>query len=73
LAVLWYGLAHILGSVVSRILLSLIFFLVVTPMGLIRKVMGYDSLQLRAFKKANSSVLTHRNHRYTVRNIETPY
>jgi hypothetical protein len=47
LAIVWFGLAHVLGTVVSKILLSVIFFLVVLPVALIRRSMGYDSLKLR--------------------------
>ncbi|MBD3377129.1 hypothetical protein GF406_19020 [candidate division KSB1 bacterium] len=72
-AVLWFGLAHVLGSVVSRLLLSLIFFVIVTPVGILRKIMGYDSLKLTAFKKQQCSVLTDRNQTYSARHIETPY
>ena len=34
LAGLWFGLSHVMGHVVSKIILTLIFFLVVTPIGL---------------------------------------
>jgi len=39
-AVLWLGLSHLLGTVVSKILLTLVFFGVVTPIGLARKLLG---------------------------------
>jgi hypothetical protein len=35
-AVLWLGLSHLLGTVVSKILFTLVFFGVVTPIGLAR-------------------------------------
>ena len=35
------------GQVVGRILLALVFLLVVTPLALIRRLMGYDGLRLR--------------------------
>src|SRR4030042_6739017 len=46
LAVLWFGLSHIMGNVVSKVVLSIIFFVIVTPIGLIRRWAGQDSLQL---------------------------
>src|SRR5260370_4535168 len=64
-AVLWLGLSHLLGTVVSKILLTLVFFGVVTPIGLIRKLMGIDSLKLKDFKSDENSVMTVRNHTFT--------
>src|ERR1041384_8138064 len=49
-AVLWLGLTHLLGTVVSKILLTLVFFGVVAPIGLARKLLGFDSLRLKGFK-----------------------
>jgi hypothetical protein len=38
----------VIGYVVSHIVLTLIFFLVFTPLGLLLRLLGYDLLQLRA-------------------------
>jgi hypothetical protein len=43
----WMALAAVLGYVNSRILLSIIFFLVITPLGLVRKLCGADPLGRR--------------------------
>ncbi|MCX5892062.1 MAG: hypothetical protein NTW80_03660 [Deltaproteobacteria bacterium] len=37
LAFFWFGLSHVMGQVVSKIILSLAFFLIVTPIGVIRR------------------------------------
>ncbi len=72
-AKIWIGLSSLLGTVVSKILLTIIFFVLVTPLGLIRRLSGFDSLQLKKWKKDNSSVFTIRNHTFKSRDIETPY
>ena len=72
-AVLWLGLSHLLGTVVSKILLTLVFFGVVTPIGLARKLLGFDSLRLRDFKSDETSVMIVRNHIFTGKDIEKPY
>src|SRR5438128_11220698 len=72
-AVLWLGLSHLLGTVVSKILLTLVFFGVVTPIGLTRKLMGIDSLKLKDFNADENSVMTIRNHTFTGQDIEKPY
>jgi hypothetical protein len=72
-AVLWLGLSDLLGAVVSRILLSIVFFAVVTPIGLLRRLMGKDSLKLRAFKAGKDSVMLERNHTFIGRDLERPF
>lgn len=64
IALLWFGLAKIIGAFTSRILLTAIFFLIVTPVGLFRKGLGKDSLNLKKFKKGSGSVFHDRHHRY---------
>ncbi|MEI3801406.1 MULTISPECIES: SxtJ family membrane protein [unclassified Chitinophaga] len=65
LAVTWFGLAKVLGEINIRILLTLVFVLVVVPVGIWRKWRGKDALQLRRFKKEKTSVMDIRNHVYT--------
>ena len=72
-AVIWLGLANILGTVVSKIVLTLIFYLVVTPVGLIRRLTGADPMKLKLWKQGPSSVFSFRNHRYEGRDVENPY
>lgn len=61
-AALWFGLSTLMGTVVSKILLSVIFFVLVTPMGLLRRLLGKDSLQLRQFKKNKETAFEVRDH-----------
>lgn len=72
-AVLWLGLSHLLGTVVSKILLTLVFFAVLTPIGVARRILGHDSLQLKKFKSGEDSVMTVRNHTFIGKDIEKPY
>jgi hypothetical protein len=72
-AVLWLGLSDLMGSVVSKILLSVVFFAVVTPIGILRRLFGKDSLQLRAFKASKESVMLERNHTFIGSDLERPY
>jgi uncharacterized membrane protein YgdD (TMEM256/DUF423 family) len=72
-AVLWLGLSDFLGSVVSKILMSIVFFAVVTPIGILRRLLGKDSLKLRAFKASRGSVMLERNHTFVGKDLERPY
>ena len=44
---LWFKLGLLLGKIVSPIVMTLVFFLVVTPTGLIMKILGKDLLNLK--------------------------
>lgn len=41
----WMALALILGFVMTRVLLTLVFFLVVTPIGLLMRLIGHDPMR----------------------------
>ena len=47
----WKGLASLIGEVITRIILGMIFFLVITPLGFILKLLGKDFLNLKKNKK----------------------
>jgi hypothetical protein len=64
-AAVWFWLSKILSAVGSRVLLSLVFFIVVTPVGLFRRLLNRDSLKVKQFKKSTKSVMTDRDHLYT--------
>jgi hypothetical protein len=72
-AVLWLGFSDLLGAVMSRVLLSIVFFAVVTPIAIFRRLAGKDSLKLRAFKAGKDSVMVERNHTFIGRDLERPY
>ena len=69
----WMGLSRILGTVMSRILLTAIFYALVTPVGLLRRLFGADALNLKQWKTGTGSVFKTRNHRFTADEIEKPY
>jgi len=73
IAVFWLGFSDLLGAVVSRILLSIVFFFVVTPIGILRRLAGKDSLKLRVFKAGKDSVMLERNHKFIGQDLEKPF
>jgi hypothetical protein len=70
---LWLGVSDILGTVVSKIILTLIFFMLVTPVGILRRAMRKDSLLIKEWKKDTSSAFVVREHLYSADEIEKPY
>jgi hypothetical protein len=73
IAVIWFGLSHLLGTVVSKVILTLVFFFVVFPVGLTRRLLGYDTLKLKQFKKGTESVMQVRDITFTKYDIEKPF
>lgn len=69
----WLGFSHLLGTVMSKVILSLIFFIVVTPLALLRRVFGHDPMALRKWKNGTGSVFETRNHTYKPEEIEQPF
>ena len=72
-AKIWLGFSHVLGSVMSRIILSIIFLVLVLPLGFVRRLIGKDSLQLKKWKKDHVSVFKTREHEFTSEDIKYPY
>jgi len=72
-AVVWLGFSNLLGEVLPKVLLSIVFFLVVTPIGILRRLIGKDALKLRIFKGSQDSVMLERNHLFNGRDLERPY
>jgi hypothetical protein len=44
---IWFKIGILLGNVISPIVMSIIFFLVVTPTSFIMKILGKDLLNLK--------------------------
>jgi len=70
---LWFALSTAIGTVVSKIILTLLFFTVLCPVALVRKLMGKDAMQLKSWKKGNASVFRIREHRFDNKDLEHPY
>ena len=51
---LWFRFGLFLGKIISPIIMGVIFFLVVTPIGLLMRFFGKDVLNLKLNKKKSS-------------------
>ena len=54
LNILWLRFGLFLGKIISPIIMGVIFFLVVTPIGLLMRLFGKDVLNLKLNKKKSS-------------------
>lgn len=67
----WNYLAMGLGWVNSRILLTLVFFVILTPIALISRLFSGDKLQLK--RKERATMWATRNHVFTPKDLENPW
>ena len=72
-AIFWFGFSNLLGTIVSKILLLEVFFIIVLPVALLRRLLGKDTLVLKKFKKSSESVMKTRNHTYVATDLEKPF
>ncbi len=49
----WMKFGHVLGWINARIILGLVFFVLVTPTGLVMRLFGKDPLRMRTKKSAS--------------------
>lgn len=67
----WYKLAKVMGAVMSRVILAVFFFCILTPLALLKKVFGKkDGLQI---KSGGTSTWKDRIHLFKPADIENPW
>ncbi len=69
----WFGLSHVMGTVMSQVLLILVFFGIVTPVAALRRALGKDPMRLRQWKSGQESVFTVRDATITAQDLERPF
>jgi hypothetical protein len=73
IAYIWFGLAQMLGTIVSKILLFVVFSIIVLPVALLRRLLGKDTLLLKKWNTNSDSVFKTRDHLFSSSDIEKPY
>ncbi|MES1160772.1 MAG: SxtJ family membrane protein [Bacteroidota bacterium] len=71
--VLWFALSRVLQAISTKILMGAVFFLMVVPVGLVRKWIGADPLKIQQFKKGRASVMTNRDQVYSKKDLENTF
>jgi len=69
----WFRLAKLLEQTTSKAILFLIFFIIITPVGIIRRLTGKEALQLKRFHKDKRSVFEVKKLHYTRKDMEKQY
>ena len=68
---LWYKLAELLGFVMSKVLLSIVFFIFLFPVAMLARLFRPDGLQLQ--KKAEGSYYIERNYIFKSKDLKNPW
>ena len=71
-AFIWFKFSHFLGGIASTGILTVIFFVVLTPMGLLRKLTGADPLKLKKWKTSESA-FKEREINFSAADLKKPY
>lgn len=69
---LWFKLSELMGSVMSKVLLTVIFYLFLTPIALLYRLIGKkDMLHLKRGNRNSNFV--ERDHQFTKDDLENPW
>ena len=63
----WYKIAEVLGAIMSKLILSIVFYLLLFPISLLSRIFKSDSLKLRPNYK---TMFIHRDHEYTSEDLK---
>lgn len=66
-------LSKLIGKFISMFLLTFIYISLVVPVGVFRKIISKDLMQMRIFKKSSLSVMFTRNQTFNSTDIAKPY
>lgn len=72
-AFLWWGLASVMGYLMSRLLLSLVFFVVICPVAFIRKLTSKDPMILKFPGKETGTVYMEINKTIDKEDLTQPF
>ncbi len=72
-AIFWFGFSGLLGALMSKLILLIIYLLFVVPVAFVRNIGRKDNLLLKSFKKSSKSVMKSRNHIFVASDLDRPF
>lgn len=70
---LWFKFGELLSRITTCIVLFILYFLIVTPVGRLRRMMKKDTLCIHQFKTSRESVFTTEDKTYTASDLDKQY
>jgi Saxitoxin biosynthesis operon protein SxtJ len=72
-ALVWFAVAERLSWLMTRVILTSLYVLILLPVALLRRLAGKDPMQLRRWKEGSVSVFVTRDDTWTPAQLERPY
>jgi hypothetical protein len=69
----WFAFGEALGYIVSRIILSVIFIILVVPVGFLKRAKIRKNMQLNIFKRDTTSVFKSRDYHFSEKDFDKPF
>lgn len=70
---LWFRLGDLLSLVITRCVLFFLFFMIITPTGIFRRLMKKDPFRLKQFGKSPESVFCKQEKVFSAQDLEKQY
>mgnify|MGYP003587628229 CR=1 FL=1 len=70
---LWFGLSHILGQAMSRVLLGAIYLIFLMPVALVRRMLGKDAMRFKLWRRGTGSGFVERDHLFRKEDLQNPF
>ena len=72
-SVFWFAFSEIMGTIMSKVILTVIFYIIVLPIALIRQIFGVDNLFLKKYNENKKSVFKSRDTTFKSTDLHHPY
>lgn len=72
-ALVWFGFSHYLGIVMNTLILSVVFFLIIFPIGALKRIFTQNNLGMNGWKKGNGSVFEKKHKLYQETDLNHPF
>lgn len=72
-AFVFYNIVKVIGKLLSSIVLGLVFFIIITPIAIFRRLLGHDTMKMDLWKKDTNSVFTDCDHVYSASDLEKTF
>lgn len=69
----WMKAAHVAGWVTTRVMLIIVFYVILTPMGLINRLMRKDLLDIRVEKDRKSYWIEYKSQKNNIKQYEKQF
>lgn len=73
IAVGWFGISELIGSVMSRAILAVVYIVFVMPVAFFRRLIGKDPMRFKKWKENDQTVFVVRNQTFSPIDIDKPY